>query len=136
MVTEHAGGSTTFYFDEFCGGCPLREKCTTSALGRSVSVHPQEQILRDARAYQSTPEGKANLRKRVIVENSLARLAHLGIGQARYNGHKNTRFQLGIACALANLRRTANWVLEQAANSCPDQGSLCVIGCNMQQNAA
>jgi hypothetical protein len=124
MVTEHADGSTTYYFDEYCGGCPLRTKCTSSALGRSISVHPQERLLMEAREYQNTPEGKAHLRKRVIVENSLARLAHLGIGQARYKGHKKTRFQLTIACTIANLRRTWNWALEQTANINPVEGPM------------
>ena len=132
MADEHADGSTTFYFDEFCEGCPLRAKCTTSKLGRSLRVHPQERLLKQARAYQSTTEGKAHLRKRVIVENSLARLAHLGIGQARYKGHKKTRFQLAIACTIANLRRSWNWALEQTANLNPVVGPMGVVGQKMQ----
>jgi hypothetical protein len=132
MVDEHADGSTTYYFDEFCGGCLLRGKCTTSALGRSIRVHPQERLLMEAREYQSTPEGKAHLRKRVIVENSLARLAHLGIGQARYKGRKKTRFQLAIAYTIANLRRSWNWALEQAADLTVDKGPICLVGPQMQ----
>jgi transposase len=136
MVDEHADGSTTYYFDEFCGGCPLRAKCTSSKQGRSISVHPQERLLMKAREYQSTPEGKANLRKRVIVENALARLAHLGIGQARYKGHKKTRFQLAIACTIANLRRTWNWSLEQTANLNPDKGPVGLAGQQIQPATA
>ena len=89
-----------------------------------------------AREYQSTPEGKANLRKRVIVENALARLAHLGIGQARYKGHKKTRFQLAIACTIANLRRTWNWSLEQTANLNPDKGPVGLAGQQIQPATA
>ena len=128
MVDEHADGSTTFYFDEFCGGCPLRAQCTTSTLGRSIRVHPQERLLKEAREYQSTSKGKAHLRRRVIVENSLARLAHLGIGQARYKGHDKTRFQLAIACTVANLRRSWNWALEQTANLNPVEEPMGLIG--------
>jgi transposase len=135
-TTENTDGATTYHFDGRCTGCPLRAKCTTSTSGRSLSVHPQERLRQEAREYQSTPEGRANLRTRVIVENSLARLAHLGIGKARYNGHNKTRFQLGIACALANLRRSWNWALEQASNSSLDQGSLGVTGQKMQPNVA
>jgi transposase len=131
MADKHADGATTYYFDEFCGGCPLRARCTTSVLGRSIRVHPQERLLKEAREYQSTPEGKAQLRKRVIVENSLARLAHLGIGQARYKGRKKTRFQLAIACTIANLRRSWNWALEQTVVS-PDKGPMCLVGRQMQ----
>jgi transposase len=136
MVDEHADGSTTYYFDEFCGGCPLRARCTSSAQGRSIRVHPQERLLQKAREYQNTPEGKDHLRKRVIVENSLARLAHLGIGQARYKGHEKTRFQLTIACTIANLRRSWNWALEQTANLNPEKGPMGLVGRQMQPAAA
>ena len=136
MADNHADGSATFHFDKYCEGCPLRAKCTTSESGRSLRVHPQEGLLKEAREFQSTPEGKARLRKRVIVENSLARLAHLGIGQARYKGRKKTRFQLAIACTIANLRRSWNWALEQAANLNPVEGPMGVIGQRMQPSGA
>jgi len=104
MASEKANGALTYYFDEYCTGCPLRKQCTTSELGRSLSVHPQEAIIQEARRYQKTPEGKAKLRTRVIVEHRLARLAQLGIGQARYIGRTKTLFQLMISCTIANLR--------------------------------
>ena len=136
MATDHANGGATFYFDEFCEGCPLRAKCTTSELGRTLSVHPQEALLKNAREYQKTPEGKANLRKRVIVENSLARLAHLGIGQARYRGHLMTRFQLTITSTVANLRRSWNWLREQTIKTDQPGGSAGGCGQIMQPYAA
>jgi hypothetical protein len=113
--TEHKDGGSTYYFDDSCPGCPLRAKCTTSQLGRQVEVHPQEKLLTEAREYQKTPEGKANLRKRIIVENSLARLAHLGIGQARYRGREKTLYQLTMSSTVANLRRAWNWSREESA---------------------
>jgi DDE family transposase/transposase-like protein DUF772 len=119
-AVDQANGGVIFYFDDFCGGCPLRARCTTAAQGRSLAVHPHEALLRNARKYQRTRKGRANLRKRVIVENSLARLAHLGIGQARYKGRTMTRFQLAMTATVANLRRSWNWVREQSATMSPD----------------
>jgi hypothetical protein len=136
MATEHANGGLTFYFDEFCCGCPLRAQCTTSALGRSLSVHPQEALLQEARQFQKTPEGKAHLRKRVIVENSLARLGHLGIGQARYKGRSKTRFQLAISSTVANLRRSWNWLLSGPAEADTSTGRDGVAGLMRQPCAA
>jgi hypothetical protein len=104
-------GKKTFVFGSVCAQCPLRPQCTTSTSGRSVSVHPQEAQLKAARAYQKTPEGKARLRKRVVVEHRLARLGQLGIRQARYFGRAKTRFQLMLASSLANFR----WVWNQEA---------------------
>jgi hypothetical protein len=112
---ENEDGSKTFVFGSVCGGCPLRELCTTSKTGRSVSVHAQEGVLQEARAYQKTPEGRARLRERVGIEHRLARLGQLGIGQARYVSRKKTRFQLMMACAVANLRWTWNWEADQGA---------------------
>jgi hypothetical protein len=112
-------GGKTFLFGSVCAGCPLRVLCTTSKTGRSVSVHPQEAMLQSARAYQRTPEGRARLRERVVVEHRLARLAQLGIGQARYVGRRKTRFQLAMACALANFRWVWNWEARQAAVTNP-----------------
>jgi hypothetical protein len=78
-------------------------------------VHPQEALLQAARAYQQTPEGRAHLRERVVVEHRLARLGQLGIGQTRYIGRAKTRFQLLMAATIANLRRT--WNRQQARNA-------------------
>lgn len=117
MADDHAGGGRTYYFDAFCPGCPLRARCTTSRLGRSLSEHPQEELLQGAKAYQATPQGKAVLRRRVIVENALGRLSHLGIGQALYRGRVMTRFQLSMASTVANLRRSWRWLSGQTGVS-------------------
>jgi hypothetical protein len=112
-------GAKTFTFGSSCADCPLRSACTTSKSGRSISVHPQEGRLREARAYQKTSAGKARLRQRVVVEHRLARLGQLGIGQARYRSRLKTRFQLMIASSLANFR----WVWNQEAEQGPISGS-------------
>jgi len=102
-------GSKIFHFGEACQGCPLRGRCTGAAGGRTVRVHWQEKERQEARAYQKTPEGKARLRQRVGVEHALARLGHLGIGQARYVGRAKTLFQAKMVAAVANLRLVWNW---------------------------
>jgi len=108
-------GGVKFYFDHDCHGCPLRKQCTTSKHGRSVQLHPQERLVQQARHFQSTAEGRATLRKRIIVENGLARMARFGISQARYNGRAKSCFQLSVAAAVVNLRRTWNWAGKQTA---------------------
>ena len=108
-----ADGAKVFAFGRVCSSCPLREQCTKSAQGRTLQVHPQERLLQEARAYQQTEDGRKRLRERVVVEHALARLSHLGIGQARYFGRAKTRCQLLLACTVANLRRVWNWVADQ-----------------------
>jgi hypothetical protein len=99
-------GRKTFYFDAFCSGCPLRDQCTKSKFGRTVSVHPNERELQQARSFQNTPEGRSKLKRRLTVENALARLSRYGISQARYFGRTKSKFQLTMACAVANFRKT------------------------------
>lgn len=122
-------GAKIFQFRSACAGCALRSLCIKERDdgkivygGRSVRVHPQEEILRTARAYQQSSNGKAHLRTRVVVEHRLARLAQLGIGQARYMGLRRTQFQLIIAATIANLRRTWNW--EAHRDSGPSRGQM------------
>jgi len=113
--TREPDGGQLFSFGARCGRCPLRQHCTTAARGRSVSVHPQEGMLRVARAYQETAEGRAHLRERVVAEHRLARLGQLGMGQARYRGRAKTQCQLLLLSTLANLRRVWKWAAAQGA---------------------
>lgn len=85
-----------------CQPCKLRLKCT-AASHRSVSIHPQEPFLVELRARQHTPDGRAELRKRIPVEHGLA---HLGASQgkrARYLGVRKNLFDLRRHAAVFNL---------------------------------
>jgi len=80
-----------------------------------VQVHPQERLLQDAREFQATLAGQATLRSRVAAEHALARLARLGLGQARYFGRLKTRAQVVLTCATANLRLLLRWEAARVA---------------------
>lgn len=71
---------------EVCAACPLRERCTTSQHGRSVSIHPDEALLQELRQRQLTPLGRAKLRERVAVEHALAHIGRWQGWRARYRG--------------------------------------------------
>jgi len=106
-VTDN--GRKVFRFGKACRKCALQCRCTSSAQGRSIGVHPREELLIAARAYQRTKEGRETLLSRVAAEHALARLSRLGIGQARYIGTQKTRYQLSMAATVVNFRRTWNW---------------------------
>jgi hypothetical protein len=112
---ETDGGGRVYRFGTQCAGCPLRAQCTQSPHGRTVAQHPQEALLRAARAEAATPAGRQTLRERVIVEHRQARLAQLGAKQARYFGRKKTEFQALLAATVANLRLIWNRAQAQAA---------------------
>ena len=88
-----------------CAGCPLRPDCVKTKVnrGRTVQLHPQEDLLRQARALQKSPDFPVYRQMRQTVEHRLARLVQLGIRQARYFGRKKTLFQLLLAATVANL---------------------------------
>jgi hypothetical protein len=97
-------GGGQFRFDvTVCAACPLRARCVRGVGGRTVAVHPQERLLRDARALQASPAFAEYRRRRQRVEHRIARLVQLGIRQARDVGTPKVLFQLLMAAAVANL---------------------------------
>jgi hypothetical protein len=81
----------------------LKERCTTSERGRSVSVHPDEKLLEELRARHLTPEGTAKLRERIGVEHSLAHIGHWQGERARYIGVRKNLFDLRRSAVVHNL---------------------------------
>jgi len=81
-----------------CNSCALRSKCTTQSslksYGRTVTLHPQEALLQEARIFQRTDAFGDFVRRRQVVEHRLARLVQLGIRQSRFFGRIKTKFQL------------------------------------------
>jgi hypothetical protein len=86
-----------------CAGCALRERCTTSPAGRSVSMHPDEALLAELRERQRTPQGRAKLRERVAVEHALAHIGHWQGRRARYCGVRKNVFDLRRCAVVHNL---------------------------------
>ena len=103
VVLPFTPGAQVQFPKEKCGSCPLRERCTTSRNGRSVSIHPDERLLQELRERQLTPEGRAKLRERVQVEHSLAHIGHWQGDRARYHGVRKNLFDLRRVAVVHNL---------------------------------
>jgi len=97
------GGGQFRFAVAVCAACPLRAQCVLGVGGRTVQLHPQERLLQDARAFQTSPAFAEYRRRRQTVEHRIARLVQLGLRQARYVGTAKTRFQVLMAAAVANL---------------------------------
>jgi transposase len=113
-------GQTVRFPKTACAACPLRARCTTSSNGRSVSIHPDEELLAELRERQATPAGRARLRERVQVEHALAHIGHWQGRRARYRGTRKNLFDLRRAAIVSNLhviarQRTADDDHQQAA---------------------
>ena len=88
-----------------CDGCRLRPQCVKAkpGRGRSVSLHPQEDLLQEARALQASAAFAPYRVLRQVAEHRWARLVQLGLRQARYRGRLKTEVQLLLAATVANL---------------------------------
>ncbi len=106
------GGKVQFP-TETCLNCPLREKCTTSKKGRSVSIHPDEKFIAELRERQLTPAGRAKLRQRVAVEHSLAHIGRWQGDKARYIGIRKNLFDLRRTAVVHNLHVLARMLVNE-----------------------
>jgi transposase len=96
-------GKTVHFPKDTCAACPLRRRCTSSRNGRSVSVHPDEELLAELRRRQQTTAGRAKLRERVKVEHALAHVGHWQGRRARYRGTRKNLFDLRRVAVVHNL---------------------------------
>ncbi len=103
VIMPFEPGQTVHFPKHTCAACPLRQRCTTSSSGRSVSIHPDEALLAELREYQATPAGRARLRERVKVEHALAHIGHWQGRRARYRSARKNLFDLRRAAAVHNL---------------------------------
>src|SRR5919199_1186457 len=58
VTLPFALGGTVQFPAAACSTCPVRERCTRSTQGRSVTIHPDEPLLAELRERQATPEGR------------------------------------------------------------------------------
>jgi hypothetical protein len=105
-VTRPLTRTRTVTFGAACAGCPLRERCTTAKDGRSMTIHPHEDLLRAARAQARTAEFRQAYPTRSAIERIIA-------WTATQNGHRVRLRYIGAAkndawlhtrCAAINLR--------------------------------
>jgi hypothetical protein len=107
-------------FGAACRGCLLRERCTTSATGKSLRIRPHDALQRAARAEARNPYWQNEYRQhRPMVERAIAWLVR-GNRKVRYRGVAKNDHWLHHRAAAINLRRLitlgldhtgTNWVI-------------------------
>jgi hypothetical protein len=91
--------------DAICAQCKLRSGCTVAVhRGRTVTIHPQESLLIELRQATRTSEGRSQLRHRVTIEHSLARITQIQGVRARYKGTRKNSLDARRSAAIANLQ--------------------------------
>ncbi len=107
-----------------CNECPLRSKCTTAQVtARMVTITEHSHELQRHRRYQRTKAFTRIYRRRVVAEHRIARLAQLGVRQARYFGRARVAFQVSLAATVGNLTLAASKAIPTIKNGLRKLGS-------------
>ena len=110
------GGKVQFP-KNICATCPFTKRCTTSKIGRSVSIHPDEPLFRELQQRQLTTAGRTKLRERVAVEHFLSHIGRWQGDQARYVGSRKNLFDLRRTAVVHNLHVLAKIVTNTTGQS-------------------
>jgi hypothetical protein len=107
-VTRPVTPGGAVIFGAACRTCPLRTRCTTAAKGRTLRLHPVDQMLRDARAqWAADPALREDYKQhRPNVERAIAQIA-TSRGRRiklRYRGTTPNNAWLKRRTAAVNLR--------------------------------
>ena len=107
--TRPMSSKRTVTFGALCAACPLRDRCTTAKDGRSMTIHPHEDLLRAARAQARTDEFRQACPARSVIERIISWTATCNGRRIklRYTGTAKNDAWLHNRCAAINLRTLA-----------------------------
>jgi len=121
--TSDGGGRASFKVH--CRACPMRRACTKSRAGRTITVHPHEAVLQQARAAQKEPGWVERYRAdRPIVERKIAHFVRKPWGGRR----ARTRGKERVATDLDTRAGAINWARLAALGLQRDQNGWVIAG--------
>ena len=102
-----------------CDVCSSRKACTRArpGRGRMVAIHPQERLIQEARALQTSPGFREYRKRRQAAEHRIGRPIQLGVRQSRYFGQAKTLFQVVLAATVGNLTLAATKMMKMRSRS-------------------
>jgi Transposase DDE domain/Transposase domain (DUF772) len=105
-LTARITRTRTANFGARCRDCPLRARCTSSARGRKLALHPHDALQRTHRQRAQDPEFQAIYRQhRPLVERSISWLVAGRNRRLRFLGTRRNDLWLHHRVAALNLRR-------------------------------
>jgi hypothetical protein len=121
-LTRPITGRRNVTFGVACRRCPLRQRCTTSTSGRTLTVHPHDGLLRHARRqWAANPALRQAYRQhRPNIERVIYQVASRGGRrlQLRYLGTANNNAWLKRRTAALNLRNLIGRGLTHRDGTC------------------
>jgi hypothetical protein len=110
VIRTSKDGTGRADFASHCTACPLRDSCTTSASGRTVTIHAREDLLQEHKAAQADPDWQdAYTRTRPKVERKIAHFVRRSWGgrKARVRGSARIATDADTRAAACNWARLA-----------------------------
>lgn len=108
VAARDGGGRASFR--PWCATCPLRSACTASRRGRTIAIHPREDVLQRARAAQRDPSWRDQYRTdRPVVERKISHFTRRAWGgrKARTRGLRRIATDLDTRAGALNWARLA-----------------------------
>lgn len=102
-------GNKIFHFPgEVCSKCSLKEECTKSEQGRTITISRYYNELKEAEGYAKTQQYKEDMKLRPPIEAKQAEMVRWhGLRRARYRGLPKVRLQAYFTALAVNIKR---WV--------------------------
>ena len=110
VAIRHGRREAKASFKPHCGHCPLKDQCTPSRRGRTISINPHEALLQRVRAEQRTPEWQSRYREtRPTVERKISHFTRRAWGgrKARVRGRARVATDADTRAAALNWARLA-----------------------------
>src|SRR4051795_10293574 len=106
QITRMITGNRRVVFGVACRDCPLRPRCTSSARGRTLTLHPHDALQRAHRVHARDPQFQTVYREhRPMVERSISWLVAGRNRRLRFRGTTFNDLWLHHRVAALNLRR-------------------------------
>jgi hypothetical protein len=110
VIVPASDGGGRASFRPWCAACPLRSACTASRRGRTIAIHPLEEVLQRARQQQAEPDWQQRYRTvRPTVERKISHFTRRAWGgrKARTRGLRRIATDLDTRAGALNWARLA-----------------------------
>jgi hypothetical protein len=98
-------GYQYFFKKSVCASCTMKAACTKSQRGRSIFLSDHEELVKEAKSFSESEEGKAILRQRWKIERTNNELANHHLLRRPYTRNRDAlRIQTKLKATLLNIK--------------------------------
>jgi transposase len=110
-----------------CAACPVRERCTHSAGGRTLKVSIYHDAIVAQRRAQQSDAFKQEYTRRAGIEGTVsATVREHGARRSRYIGLAKTQLQALLTAMAVDLKRAALWLMAKTPATTRPPGLACL----------